>query len=566
MILQQTILFFINTYWAVLVKFFSDYLLEHALAHASSHLLVKLNKKLDFAPLEKLAAEYHHQSGPGAPVTHATSKLIRAMLVKYLYDFSLRETEERLYSDTIIRWFVGYGLFDSPPDHTTLERFELWLKDHQRCAIFDETLDQIRQDYPDEHQVQIGDSYALCANAARENLTPMILHLCKKLLRSAAETLPEQLAYALRGFDWLRLFGVKPEPREYKLNKAQRAERLQTVVLAALDLHQRLSTLVKDRPNSDFPALRTQLGCLSKIIADEVLVENGVVQRLPPKQQGSFRIGSATDLEATYRVHGPDPEDTSFGYNVQVAISKSSFVSEIRAYTGAVPDQAGVAALVGDQKERQGICPEKLIYDQAAGCGKTRAEVEKISDGQTQLSAKLPPYETHTKLFAPYDFVLSQDGKTLTCPNHKSTQAAFSAGSGDGRNFRFYEYLCWEGPLPKGKQAPDLTQAKRCPLWEKCRQADQGPRTVRQVFISDYREQVLAAQAYNQSEEFTRDMKLRPGIERIIFELTHYNGARQARRVGLDNADWQAKMNATAYNLKHWLRMSDRRNLAVPAR
>jgi hypothetical protein len=61
-------------------------------------------------------------------------------------------------------------------------------------------------------------------------------------------------------------------------------------------------------------------------------------------------------------------------------------------------------------------------------------------------------------------------------------------------------------------------------------------------------------------------MKLRPGIERIIFELTHYNGARQARRVGLDNADWQAKMNATAYNLKHWLRMSDRRNLAVPAR
>jgi hypothetical protein len=89
---------------------------------------------------------------------------------------------------------------------------------------------------------------------------------------------------------------------------------------------------------------------------------------------------------------------------------------------------------------------------------------------------------------------------------------------------------------------------------------------VRQVFISDYREQVLAAQAYNQSEEFTRDMKLRPGIERIIFELTHYNGARQARRVGLDNADWQAKMNATAYNLKHWLRMSDRRNLAVPAR
>lgn len=562
MILQQTILFIISSYWAILIEFFSDYLLEKALAHASCHLLVKLSQKLDFAPLEKLAAEYHHQHGPGAPVTHASRQLIRALLVKYLYDFSLRETEERLNSDMIIRWFVGYNLFTPPPDHSTLERFELWLKEQQRSAIFDEILDQIRQDYPDEHQIQIGDSYAMVANAARENLVPLIRHLSERLLRSAVETLPEQLAYAMLGYDWIGLFGEKPERHEYKLNKAQRAERLQTVVLAALDLHQRLSSLLKDRPGSELPALRAQLDCLSKIIADEVTVENGVVQRLAPKQQGSFRIGSATDLEATYRVHGPDADDTSFGYNVQVAISKSGFVSEIRAYTGAVPDQSGVAALVGDQKERQGICPKKLIYDQAAGCGKTRAEVEKISAGQTQLSAKLPPYETRTKLFAPYDFVLSEDGKTLTCPNQKSTQVAYPAGSGDGRDFRFYDYQCWQGTLPKGRQAPDLSKATRCPLWEKCREADQGPRTMRHVFISNYREQVLAAQTYNQSEDFALDMKLRPGIERVIFELTHYNGGRQARRVGLDNADWQARMNATAYNLKHWVRMSDRRNLA----
>jgi hypothetical protein len=509
---------------------------------------------IDFAPLEKLAADFHHQSGPGTHPTHTTSSLIRVFLLKSLYGWSLRETEERLNSDILARWFAGYDLFTAPPDHCTLERFELWLEKHHHFDIFDEIVRQIRQDYPDEHRIQIGDSYALRANAARENLVPLLRHLCEKTLRAAAETLPEPLAYAMRGFDWSALFGVQPEPLEYRLDAAHRATRLQAVVLSALDLRQRLTEMLKDRPTNEFPTLRRGLDELKKVIADEVSVENGVVKRLPPKQQGRFRIGSASDTEATYRVHGPEPEDTSFGYNIQVAISKKGFVYETRAYKGATPDQSGVAPLVGDQLTRQGIVPEKLIYDLAAGCGKTRAEVEAISNGQTHVSAKLPAYETRTNLYAPYDFSLSDDGKTLTCPNGQSTDVAYRAG--DGRTFRFYDFHCWKGALPKGKQAPDPSVVIRCPLWDKCRGAEQGPRSTRQVFISDYREQVLAARAYNQTEEFEQDMKARPLVERVIFELTNYNDARNARRRGLSNADWQAKTSASAYNLKLWVRLA----------
>jgi len=82
---------------------------------------------------------------------------------------------------------------------------------------------------------------------------------------------------------------------------------------------------------------------------------------------------------------------------------------------------------------------------------------------------------------------------------------------------------------------------------------------MRQVFVSSYREQVLAAQQYNDTETFLHEMKIRPRVERVIFELTNYNGAREARRRGVDNADWQAKMCATAYNLKHWVRRTDLR-------
>jgi IS5 family transposase len=554
MILQQITLCVLVNFWSTLTHFFNEYLLAIALEHTRQHLLVKLEKKLDFAPLEKLSTAYHHQRGPGAPITHPASKLVRAMLVKYLYDLSLRQLEERLYCDMIVRWFVGYSLFDTPPDHCTLERFELWLKKHQHFAIFDEVLKQIWQDFPDDYRVQTGDTYAMCANAARENLVPLIRHTCQNILRCAMDMIPAQMEAALSDYDWNALSGNSSEVREYRLDEAQRAERLQTVVLAALDLQERISSLLKDHAESEFPALRTQLGYLGKIIADEVSVVDRTVQRLQPKKQGSFRIGSAADPEATYRVHGPDPEDTSFGYNVQAAISQAGFVCETRAYTGADPDQSGVADLVKEQKERRGECPEKLIYDQAAGCGKTRAEVEKVSDGQTQLSSKLPSYEVRKGTFAPYDFALSEDGKTLTCPNQVSTQVAYRSGAGDGRDFRFFDFQCWQGALPKGKAPPDPSVAQRCPLWEKCRNAEQGPRSMRKVFISNYRSQVLAARDYNHTEEFTQDMKLRPRVERVIFELTHYNGARHCRRRGLDNADWQARMCATAYNLKLWVR------------
>jgi hypothetical protein len=77
---------------------------------------------------------------------------------------------------------------------------------------------------------------------------------------------------------------------------------------------------------------------------------------------------------------------------------------------------------------------------------------------------------------------------------------------------------------------------------------------MRQVFVSDYRGYVLASKEYNQTDIFQVEMKQRPQIERVIFELTHYNGARNCRRRGLENADFQARMCAVSYNLKLWVR------------
>jgi hypothetical protein len=553
MILQQYLPLFLVVFAEQFEAFVQQLVYGVILSHAQSHLLYRLHSHFDFSALEQACAAYHHTEGKGTHPIHTVPRLLRVLLIKYLYDLSLREMEVRLYTDLLVRWFAGYALFDDLPDHTTIERFEIWVAQHHKRACFDEVLRQIEVIYPDERaKAQIGDTYAMRAQAARENLNTLLRHTCLHVLEAAAQSLPAALTQAMSGFAWTDLYGIDKEAPWFAISKEDRTKRLLLIACAADELHARITTILEDRPMHEFPELCKHLGNLQKILRDEFAVTDEQMTRLPVKEQGAFRIGSATDPEATYRVHGPDSEDTAFGYNVQVAMTTSGLIRETQAYTGAEPDQAGVADLVAEQKEHLGTCPPKLIYDQAAGHGKTRAEVEQASDGQTQLVSHIPPHEKHSERFGPYDFSLAPDGEALTCPNGKISTVAYRSGSGDGRDFRFFDFQCWSGEPPARMDKADLT--KRCPLWEQCRDSRQGPRAMRQAFISDYREQVLAAQQYNQSDEFRAEMKQRPLVERVIFELTHYNGARQARRRGLENADWQAKMNATAYNLKYWMR------------
>lgn len=258
--------------------------------------------------------------------------------------------------------------------------------------------------------------------------------------------------------------------------------------------------------------MRLWVGYLGKILHDDVTiltepdVEGHRIHLRTAKERRNdpetgLRLGSATDPEATYRQHGNKEDDIKFGYNIQVAASTDGFIREVQAHTGAVSDQNGIAPLVAAQLEHQGSCPPKLIYDMAGGNGKTRAEVVQASNGQTQLVAQELPYDKRSERFGPYNFTLSEDGKVLICPNGKTSDIAYRSGSGDGRDFRFPACLCWLNAEPPNRMK-DADLSLRCPLWEKCRDNRQGPGTMRQVFISDYRDQVQAAKEYNQTDLF----------------------------------------------------------------
>lgn len=73
------------------------------------------------------------------------------------------------------------------------------------------------------------------------------------------------------------------------------------------------------------------------------------------------------------------------------------------------------------------------------------------------------------------------------------------------------------------------------------------------------------ARTYAQTDDFKADMKLRAGIERIIANEVRYHDARDAQRRGQRNCQYQAHMNAMAFNLRQWLRRLARRRAPEPA-
>ena len=127
----------LSQYLSPLLLWLSDLTYESLIGRDPDHLLCHLQQLLDFTELEAACADYHLLNDIGRPVNHTIPKLLRAMLVKYLYGCSLRELEEKIRYHILVKWFVGYPIFAPGPDHTTLHRFEVYFYVHHPRLFFD---------------------------------------------------------------------------------------------------------------------------------------------------------------------------------------------------------------------------------------------------------------------------------------------------------------------------------------------------------------------------------------------------------------------------------------------
>jgi transposase len=550
-ILPSFALFVILQSWSLVLYLVSAVWTEHLLTRYQDHWLIRLRQIADLRAIEQACAGFHADNGRGSPVVHHIPRLVRALLIKYLLDLSLRATEARLDTDLLVKSFVGYGLFESPPDHSTLDRFELWVFRYCPDLFFNEVMRLVDQLCPeDRHRLHIVDTFGMEARAAKTYLIDLLRDVCAHLLRQLAQTDPDRHLALLAQLNVPALFGRPDEKITPALKTPERAERLQLVGQQACRLARLLTASLNQSslsPDQQTP-LRLRLAALNKIINDETTLtvnsdtdpDDVTIVERQHGDKGEYRIGSATDLQATYRKHDNDKQ-AILGYNPTL-LGTPVFIRQTHVATGAEPDNVALPQVLQHLYDQQGFFPKLLAGDMKYGYGKTRALVEQLTAGQTQIIALIPDYDQRSDLYNPRDFTLSDDGLSLTCPNHLTTTRRYPVDSKGGIDFRFPAKLC-----------------HGCPFWDKCRGPDGKKSASRNVFISFYRDQVEAARDFNQSDTFKQGIKKRMNIERLIYCLTHIYGSRKAHAYGLKRADYQLKMQAAAFNLRQLVREMDKK-------
>ena len=79
--LPDFVMSLVTAHLTPLLQWFSDYVYADLLKRTPDHLLVKLHKRLNLAPVETACAAFHHTEGPGTKPTHTVPHMVRALLV-----------------------------------------------------------------------------------------------------------------------------------------------------------------------------------------------------------------------------------------------------------------------------------------------------------------------------------------------------------------------------------------------------------------------------------------------------------------------------------------------------
>lgn len=359
----------IDKHLDTLLLWFSQYIYDRLRQRLPDHDLVRLNALLDFGPLEAACADYHKHNGMGRGIIHTVPRLLRVVLLRYYYDKSLRGAAALIHENMMAKWFAGYPLAHFGLTHTTIHDFETYLIEQHPRLFFDTVLDQILTAFPEQRTLpQIGDTFAILANAQREGLIGRLRHGAARLLLAIHSRDPAHFQQVTVDLDLLALVGSEEEKATFLLSAAEKEARLTATVIQVDALLERVAALPV-RHNAYQVLLHELLQKEIDLTRDEAgrVVR---VRRYEASERGSYRPISATDPDATVRNHGPDK--VSDGYNATV-VATTDFICEIEAATGSAPDAAGITPALMQMKRHHNLQPEKLIYDQAAGSGHTIA-------------------------------------------------------------------------------------------------------------------------------------------------------------------------------------------------
>jgi IS5 family transposase len=122
-------------------SFFGSFLYDQILP--KDHFLFQAKSIIDWDNFTNRCLRWYHKSAKGGRPPYEPAVLLRILFLSYLYNISERQIEERVNLDLSFKYFVGLGIDEIPPDHSTLTYFKDRLLQGGGKTAFDELLREI---------------------------------------------------------------------------------------------------------------------------------------------------------------------------------------------------------------------------------------------------------------------------------------------------------------------------------------------------------------------------------------------------------------------------------------
>jgi transposase len=456
--------------------------------------------------------------------------LTMATVLQFYRDLSDREMERACMFDIEIKYALGLQLDERPFDHSSLGDFrKRLLENGKEKETFDRILEHlIKAGLIRKDEIQRIDATHVIADVA----IPTMVTLAKKgiyeILKPVAKrhkAVHEKIAAAIDIEDYSKKKVNQDAPG--RLDMENRKKKLVAVVN---DAHKVLE-LVKEVTGDGILDRRVEL--LKRILQENITEdENGAPKERDYKEKPQDLMVSPVDPDARYGAKSNTKRFTGYKANITETV-ESRFITNIKAMRGNRHDGTNMVEAVLEQKQQHGIQPPKLIGDTAYGDGTSRKDLQK--EGTTVVAPLKEKNGRSKDIYPKSMFQYDEVNNLLTCPAGITTIQSFWDRQREIRTFHF-----------------PMTECGKCPRKPECTNSKDGRRT---VGISSVNKELREAEAYNRTEQFKEDMKLRPPIEGKLSELTRYHGMRRARYRGLKKVGLQCYFAAVAVNIKRWIKM-----------
>ncbi len=141
-------------------SFFGQFTYEQAVPR--THFLVHLNKVIDWSVFNDMLIGAYKGLGETGRPPYPPVVLLKMLVIAVMYDLSERQVEDTTNYHLAVKEFVGLGVTESAPDHSTLSDFRARLREAAGwdpiAGVMDEVLRQAREAGVELGKIQVIDS------------------------------------------------------------------------------------------------------------------------------------------------------------------------------------------------------------------------------------------------------------------------------------------------------------------------------------------------------------------------------------------------------------------------